>query len=135
MNIEHSQQLWQLLVTLTLCKTRSQARRHTAEQRDANADLALSDENQILAQQPSSLEALARWEEISVVLDGLPERTAEIISMRLEGRTRSEIAGRLDLSRQSIHRILNLVQERLEKRFERYFSLNSRKSKNLRDSN
>lgn len=118
--IEHSQQLWQLLVTLTLCKTRSHARRHTAAQRDATADFAVADENQIFDRQPSPYEALALWEEISVVLDGLPERTAEIISMRLEGRTRKEIAEQLNLSRQSIHRILKLVEERLEQRFERY---------------
>ncbi|MEM6471176.1 MAG: sigma-70 family RNA polymerase sigma factor [Planctomycetota bacterium] len=118
--IEHSQQLWQLLVTLTLCKTRSHARRHTAEQRDATADRAVPDENLIFDRQPSDVEALALWEEISVVLDGLPDRAAEIISMRLEGRTRSEIAGKLNLSRQSIHRILKLIQQRLEQRFERY---------------
>ncbi|MGI9474040.1 MAG: RNA polymerase sigma factor, partial [Rubripirellula sp.] len=88
-HIEHSQQLWQLLVTLTLCKTRSHARRHTAEQRDATADLQMSDEHQLFDRQPSSVEALALWEEIDLVLDGLPERTAEIISMRLEGRNRS----------------------------------------------
>ncbi len=132
--IEHSQQLWQLLVTLTLCKTRSHARKHTAEQRDATADQALAHENQILAQQPSSVEAIALWEEISVVLDGLPERTAEIISMRLEGRTRSEIASQLDLSRQSIHRILKLVQERLEKRFDRFSSPGTENSKNPTES-
>ena len=98
------------------------------------ADRAISDENQIFDRQPSAVEALALWEEISVVLDGLPERTAEIISMRLEGRTRSEIAGELDLSRQSIHRVLKLVQERLEKRFDQYSKPNSVISEKTSDS-
>ena len=127
-HIEHSQQLWQLLVTLTLCKTRSHARRHTAAQRDAQADRAISSEHQILDRQPSTMDAIALWEEIDVVLDGLPERTAEIISMRLEGRARTEIAAELSVSRQSIHRILKLVQERLSRRFELYSASGSEDS-------
>jgi RNA polymerase sigma-70 factor (ECF subfamily) len=133
-HIEHSQQLWQLLVTLTLCKTRSHARKHTAERRDATADRAMSDENQIFDRQPSPAEALALWEEIDLVLDGLPKRAAEIISMRLEGKSRSEIARELDLSRQSIHRILKLLEERLEQRFQRFSAVNPMNSEKTRDS-
>lgn len=124
-HIEHSQKLWQLLVTLTLCKTRSHARKHTAERRDATADRAMSDENQMFDRQPLPEDALALWEEIDVVLDGLPDRTGEIISMRLEGKTRTEIAKELNLSRQTIHRILKLVQERLAQRFARFSSSDS----------
>lgn len=115
--IEHSQQLWQLLVTLTLCKTRSHARKHTADQRDAQADQAITDDHQMLDREPAPEDALALWEEIDLVIDGLPPKTGEIIAMRLEGRNKSEIATSLGLSRQTIHRILNLIQERLEQRF------------------
>ncbi|MEM0924667.1 MAG: sigma-70 family RNA polymerase sigma factor [Planctomycetota bacterium] len=116
--IEHSQQLWQLLVTLTLCKTRSHARRHTADRRDARADHTIADQAELLDRHPSDAEALLLWEEIDTVLVGLPERTAEIIAMRLEGMNRSAIAKRLDLSRQTIHRILKLVQQRLQDRLQ-----------------
>ena len=133
-HIEHSQQLWQLLVSLTLCKTRSHARKHTAERRDATADLAEPDLDRVFDQQPSPVDALALWEEIDVVLEGLPDRAAEIISMRLEGRTRSEIAETLNLSRQSIHRILKLVQERLEQRFSHFSAPDSTNSSKKRDS-
>ncbi|QEG02138.1 RNA polymerase sigma factor [Stieleria maiorica] len=115
--IAHSQQLWQLLVTLTLRKTRSHARKHTADQRDAQAERAVRDDMQMLSHQPSAEDALALWEEIDLVIEGLPPKTGEIIAMRLEGRSKSEIAGQLQVSRQTIHRILNLVQERLERRF------------------
>ncbi|XZE56098.1 RNA polymerase sigma factor [Planctomycetaceae bacterium SH139] len=132
--IEHSQQLWQLLVTLTLCKTRTQARRHTAERRDVAVAHAMSDPDQIFDRRPSHEDALALWEEIDLVLEGLPNRTAEIISMRLEGRNRSEIAKEVDLSRQSIHRILKLVQERLTRRFVQISSLDAPISKKNVDS-
>ena len=123
-HIEHSQELWQLLVTLTLCKTRSHARKHTADRRDARADLSMPNE-QMLDRQPLPEDALALWEEIDVVLEGLPDRTGEIISMRLEGKTRTEIAKELNLSRQTIHRILKLIQERLAQRFARFSSPDS----------
>ncbi|WP_182865311.1 RNA polymerase sigma factor [Rhodopirellula sp. JC639] len=115
--IQHSQQLWQLLATLTLRKTRSHARKHTADQRDAQAERAISDDMNMLSHQPSAEDALALWEEIDLVIEGLPPKTGEIIAMRLEGRSKSEIAGQLGVSRQTIHRILHLVQERLERRF------------------
>jgi len=132
-HIEHSQQLWQLLVTLTVYKTRTYARKHTADRRDATADRSMSNE-QMFSRHPSHEDALALWEEIDAVLDGLPNRTAEIISMRLEGRNRSEIAEELNLTRQSIHRILKLVQERLTQRFERISSPNSPVSQKKLDS-
>ncbi len=132
--IEHSQELWQLLATLTLCKTRSHVRRHTAERRDATADRAMSDEDQLFDRQPSPGDAMALWEEIDLVLEGLPDRTGEIISMRLEGKNRTEIAKELNLSRQSIHRILKLVQQRLTKRFEEISSTDSTVSQKNKDS-
>ena len=58
------------------------------------------------------------WEELDIVLNGLPDTAAKIISMRLEGGGRTEIARELNLSRQTIHRILKLVQQRLAKRFD-----------------
>lgn len=120
--IEHSQQLWQLLVTLTLCKTRSHARKHTALRRNVQADHVIANDQQLIDRQPAVDDALAMWEEIDVMLDGLPLRAGEIVSMRLEGKNKSEIASELNLSRQSIHRILKLVQERLERRFAQFSS-------------
>ncbi len=118
LQIEGSQQLWKLLVTLTVRKTQSQARRHTAEKRDAGADEQLEPDLEGFDRQPLAEDALALWEELDLVLDGLPDRATEIVAMRLEGMHRTEIAKQLNLSRQSIHRILGLVEERLEKRFD-----------------
>jgi len=75
--------------------------------------------------QPLPEDALALREELDLVLAHLPSRAAEIVSMRLEGRNRSEIAKELNLSRQTIHRILRLTQQRLEQRFDTF----SRKNK------
>ena len=114
--IEQSQQLWQLLVALTLYKTRTHARKHTAAKRNVAVDQAIVDQLAASSGEPSPDEAIAMWEELGIVLDGLPDRTAEIVSMRLEGKARTEIAGELNLSRQTIHRLLKLVQDRLNQR-------------------
>ena len=114
---EHSQQLWRLLITLTLFKTRSHARKHTADKRDARHDHPIDDEL-VLYRQPSPHDALAMWEEIDLVLEGLPSQAADILALRLEGRNKSEIASELSLSRQTIHRVISLLQDRLSGRFE-----------------
>lgn len=119
-HIERSQQLWQLLVTLTLCKTRSNARKHTADRRNVQADQPIADIRPMLDREPLPEDALALWEEIDAVLDGLPDRTGEILTLRLEGRNKTEIADELNLSRQTIHRVIKLVQERLQQRFEQF---------------
>jgi RNA polymerase sigma-70 factor (ECF subfamily) len=120
LEIEHSQQLWRLLVTITLCKTRSHARRHTAAKRDAQAEQPQASHFEFLDREPAAEEALALWEEIDVALQGLPEKTGAILSARLEGKPKSEIAQELNISRQTVHRILNLLEERLDQRFQQY---------------
>lgn len=133
LRVEHSQQLWQLLATITLCKTRSHARRHTAKRRNAQAEKDVAGELQLFGREPSTEDALALWEEIDAALEGLPDRAGEILSSRLEGKNKSEIAGEMNLSRQTIHRILKLVEERLTERFERYLPESSRESDNFSD--
>jgi RNA polymerase sigma factor (sigma-70 family) len=131
--IEHSQQLWQLLATITLCKTRSHARRHTAEKRNAKAEEGIAADLQLFEREPSPEDALAMWEEIDAALDGLPERAGKILSNRLEGKNKSEIAKEMNLSRQTIHRILRLVEERLTERFELLSTDISKSSKKNRE--
>ena len=82
LQIEGSQQLWKLLVTLTVRKTQSQARRHTAEKRDAGADEQLEPDLEGFDRQPLAEDAgTALWEELDLVLDGLPDRATEIVAM------------------------------------------------------
>ena len=120
LQIRHSQQLWKLLVTITIYKTRSHARRHTADRRNVRAEEAMISDVQILDREANPEDALALWEEIDVALRGLPDKTGEILSLRLEGRHKSEIADQLDVSRQTVHRLLNLLEERLAERLERF---------------
>jgi RNA polymerase sigma-70 factor, ECF subfamily len=114
--IDSSAELWRLLVTITLREVRSQARRHTAgirnvsaEVRDAESPLAAA-----LSREPGPEEAAVLMEEMDALLHGLPERYAEVLTLRLEGYSVAEIATRLALCRQTVYRALELLRQRLE---------------------
>jgi RNA polymerase sigma-70 factor, ECF subfamily len=117
--IDSSADLWQLLVTITLAKVRSQARRHTAGRRDVKQEIRATDDRALLMQsmaaEPGPDEAAALVDQIEWLLHGLPESYSEVLALRLEGYSRTEIAARLNVSRQTVYRALVLLQERLER--------------------
>lgn len=114
--IKHQQQLWRLLVTITLCKTRTHARKHTAQMRGVSGERSGLD-TRILGVAPAPEDLVSLCEEIDLAVAGLPDPTMQILALRLHGRSRVEIAELLGLSRQTIHRLLKLLEERLKGRF------------------
>lgn len=115
-HVETAGDLWQLLVTITLAKVRSQARKHGAARRDmtAEADQIGDWLGEAIAAGPGPVEALILVEQMEAILDGLPATYSEILTQRLEGRSRGEIAGALGISRHTVYRALDLLRERLE---------------------
>jgi RNA polymerase sigma factor (sigma-70 family) len=115
LNIDNSAELWRLLVKITLRKVAAAARRHTAGVRDAgaqtadNADLASA-----AARDPGPAEAAALVDQIDAILQGLPEMYGQLLELRLQGYSADEIAPRLRVSRRTVYRSLELLQERLE---------------------
>ena len=116
-NIANSQELWRLLVKITICKTQTFARRHTADKRNVDAENREADLTLVLQNEASVEDAASLWEEVNDVLAGLPEQAGTIFYLRLEGESKTGIAEQLDLSRQTVHRTLKLIHNRLEARF------------------
>jgi RNA polymerase sigma-70 factor (ECF subfamily) len=115
--IDGSAQLWRLLVRITVLKARAKARYHTAGVRDVAAEAAaLSDSGlaHALDREPGPAEAAALVDEIETLLKGLPDVYCRLLEMRLQGFKAAEIAAKLNLSRQSVYRALDLLQQRLE---------------------
>jgi DNA-directed RNA polymerase specialized sigma24 family protein len=52
-------------------------------------------------------------DQIEALLRGLPELHARVLERRLQGCHVTEIADQLGVSRQTVHRVLNLLQGRL----------------------
>eukprot|EP00913_Durusdinium_trenchii_P035275 g33005.t1 len=102
--VDASNDLWQLLVSITLAKVRSQARRHAAAKRDVRAESGDDPEwlARTMSSEPSAEDALMLVEQLELLLSSLPEKYAEILHLRLNGESRSDIAGVLGISRQTV---------------------------------
>ncbi len=112
--IDTSAQLWQLLVRITILKARARARYHTAGVRDATAERAVDpDHFDPISDEPDPAEAVELVDRIDALLKDLPPLYGQLLGLRLQGRNVSETADELKVSRQTVHRALNLLQDRL----------------------
>lgn len=116
-HIDTSADLWRLLVSITVAKARAHARRHTAAKRDVRAEASASGEAfyEAITNEPGPPEAAVFADLVETVLEGLPDGHGEILAMCLQGYTRTDTAKRLGVSRQTVHRVLALLKERLER--------------------
>jgi RNA polymerase sigma-70 factor (ECF subfamily) len=114
--IARADQLWNLLVTITLRKARTHARFHTAEQRDVGAEEA-GDAwlFQRLAGQPGPPEAAELVDLVQALLRGLDPVYCHILERRMQGEAVAEIAPALNVSRQTVYRALSLLGQRLKR--------------------
>lgn len=117
--IEGTAELWRLLVHITLMKARAKGRYHTADRRNARLEVH-GDEwfTQLVAEEPNDSQADSLVETIDALLEGVPDWYATVLEMRLDDVSVTEIAGHLKLSRQSVHRALRVLKDRLEREFE-----------------
>lgn len=116
LQVQNARELWNLLVTITLSKTRSAARHHRARKRTVSAEVAIPQSEWLpmeLAAGPSPSQAAVFVEEVQRLTEDLPLRHQEILSLRMAGHTRTEIAGITGLSRQTIYRVLKLIEARI----------------------
>jgi RNA polymerase sigma-70 factor (ECF subfamily) len=114
--IDTSAQLWQLLLRITILKTRAKARFHTAGVRNADAE-AGGQPDDVFAREagnePGPAEAAELVDQIGALLAGLPREFARVLELRLAGDSVADVAKELGLSRQSVYRMLNLLRDRL----------------------
>jgi len=114
-------ELWKLLVTITLRKARNAAKAERREKRDVrrernvttgdDADSPLWALEQMEAADPSPAEAVVLNEALERRLQSLADpELREIALWRLEGYTNGEIAGRLDCTERSVERRLARIR-------------------------
>ncbi|QDU98161.1 RNA polymerase sigma factor [Lignipirellula cremea] len=116
LKIDGNNQLWRLLVCLTLRKAMAKGRFHTAAKRDVALEISAEQAPQaFLAREPAPEDGVFLADHIECLLAGLPAVHGEILRQRLEGASVKEISMALNLSRQTIYRALHLLQSRLEK--------------------
>ena len=104
-----------LLVMLTVRKARAKGRYHSADKRNPAAEAGpdAPDLDRLGDREPGPDEAAEFADQIAAVLDGLSVEHARVLEMRLAGDTVTQIADALALTRQSVYRMLDLLQARL----------------------
>jgi RNA polymerase sigma factor (sigma-70 family) len=117
-SFEDSHDVWRLLATMTLHKTRNAVRFHQRERRDVRREVPLAAGKEsdgparvpeIAAPGPESVEVL--YECLEQMLSGLAEDHRTMVLLRLEGRSIAEIAECVKRSRRTVLRVLAHLHE------------------------
>jgi DNA-directed RNA polymerase specialized sigma24 family protein len=120
-------QLWKLLVRITMCKVVNTANRHLAARRDVrrerNIAPAQSEGESLFPRwmlehvdqsQPSPEERVLVVEELERLLQNLPEDLCRIVLWKLEGFTNAEISCMLGRTVRCVELKMQLIRKRLE---------------------
>ena len=126
------EELWKLLVRITMCKVVNTANRHLAARRDVRRERnAATDQNgatpvlfprwmldHVDRAQPSPEERVVVVEELDRLLQGLTEEYRRIVVWKLEGFTNAEIACMIGRTVRCVELKMQLIRKRLEPRMD-----------------
>jgi RNA polymerase sigma factor (sigma-70 family) len=113
--IDGSDDLWRLLLRITVRKAQARARRHTAARRNAVREAAGGDDllAEHLTRQPGPDEVALLADQMEALLRGLPPECGRVLEMRLAGHTVPEIMAEAGLTRRVVYHILDELKRRL----------------------
>jgi RNA polymerase sigma-70 factor (ECF subfamily) len=120
--LDSREDLWALLVTLTLHKCGHRMDYFRAARRDFQREVpavppaeASASDWEALAREPTPVEAALLAETVERLLDGLAAHQQQIVRLSLEGETVAQISARLGVTMRTAQRVLQGVRERLER--------------------
>ena len=123
--LQHSGDLWRLLVSITLHKLLLQARHHSAGKRAINQEQLVRADNsasgipaELLARDPSPEEAAALTDRLEDVMRGLEPVQRRMVELRLQGYRLIEIVDQTQHSKSAVLRVLERVKRQLERDIE-----------------
>ncbi|MGB7347591.1 MAG: sigma-70 family RNA polymerase sigma factor [Pirellulaceae bacterium] len=112
--IEDTESLWRLLLTITLNKARMQARFHTRDRRSIGREQAIPQSGSM---QPTAAENLLDDVDfadfLEHVIQHLDDEQREILTMTLDGKTQAEIAQAIGCSERTVRRMRTRIQDQL----------------------
>ncbi len=115
--VDHSDELWRLLVTITVRKARGIWRKNISASRDVGREVHINDtdpsQSAAFSHEPTVVEALVLADEIEALLAGMPASTAEALELRMGGCSPTEAAETMGISRQAFYRLLEPLKQRL----------------------
>ena len=111
------EELWRLLLVLSLHKVRDLAAHHRAQKRDVSKTWAVDDadryQNTVNPDDQLAYESLCQV--VDELIQDLPESNRQIIELRIEGFEIGEIATRTNRSKRTVERTLQHFRQRLQK--------------------
>jgi RNA polymerase sigma-70 factor, ECF subfamily len=112
-DVPEGEELWNLLLVITINKIRAKGNYHRAAKRDMR--LAAGDQPlEAVADEGTNDAALAELQMvIDEILKGLPGKSAEIVELRIAGHEVNEIVTRAKRSKRTVERVLQDFRERL----------------------
>lgn len=113
-NVPDDDNLWPLLVTMTLRKLSRQAAKHSAERRSIHAESEFSGEvdwPSIAARDPTPDEAAAVTDEVEQLMSDLSAIDRDILCRRLQGYQHAAIAEAVGCSERTVRRSLQRIRE------------------------
>ena len=121
------EELWKLLVRITMCKVVNTAHRHHAARRDVRRERSeAADRNpagtlfphwmleHVDRAKPSHEEMVTVYEEVERLLQGLSEDLRRIVLWKLDGYTNGEIAKMIGRTVRSVELKMQLIRKRVE---------------------
>lgn len=119
--LESWDNLWGLLVVITLRKCRRQVKRFHYARRDVQREIPVpavdpdsESQEEIPSDEPTPAEAAMLTETVEQLMDRMDPRQQEIFSLTLQGRTVPEISEELGCTERLAFRVLRRVKEVLE---------------------
>lgn len=103
--------LWPLLVTMTLRKLARQAERHTAAKRSVESEVRVESWPQVVSRDPSPEEAAMVADEIESLMSALSESDRVIVTRRLQGDEHASIAAAVGCAERTVRRALQRARD------------------------
>ena len=113
-SLESKDDLWKLLLTITLNKVRMQARHHTRIRRSVNREQALPEAASLQpAEWDRSIEKIDLQDMLEVAFSSDDGERQNVLRMWLENCTQSEIAEEIGCSERTVRRIQSKIRDDL----------------------
>jgi RNA polymerase sigma-70 factor (ECF subfamily) len=115
-------EMWALLVIITLRKCVKWVARYRAKRRDMGKEVAIDarrDDDggvwEVMGRSPTPAEAMILTETVEAMMRNLDERQQRIVMLRLQGYAINEISTDVGASERTVQRVLSQVRQALER--------------------
>lgn len=103
--------VWQLLATITFCKTKNLIKHHHRQRRDARREEPDASGGGVVDREPGVEDVAMFFESLKKLLSALPAEYHEFVLLRMDGYSIEEIATRVQRSQRTVLRVLARVRE------------------------